>query len=339
LIARCRLHPTVLAHPFVLLICVLAALTLSACASAAPTAEPDGPLLGGFDALPKALATVYLSPTPDVANISTTPAIPSATETFAPATFTPTLTPFVGVFMGVQTFPALDGTFQWQPTHGPLVVILTAKPGFHPTAAPIAGSFPIGNVPITTSGAPPNGTLIAGAPLTPGTGRVCGIAIAAQFANAYGRNATVAQRLGCPTAVGYALTLVTEPFQTGVMFWRDSKEIYALTTANLSKGAASDSFWRVADTWNDSLPASDPGLNAPSGLSQPVRGFGYAWRNNPQIRGSLGWALGGEQQYGGAWQDFEHGFMLTGISGTVYALAPTDGPPVSTGQHFGALAG
>ncbi len=314
------------------LIPLLAIIVLSACSSTPQPPNPDGPILTGFDALPKALATLYLSPTPDNSQSVVTPTDAPPTDTPAPPTATLTPTAYVGVFLGAQTLPAIDGTFEWLPTHSPRIIISTARPGFHPTAAAIAGNFTAFGTPPGVISAIPSGLVPINSPPHP-----CSIAPGAPFANAYTRTSLVAQRLGCPLAAAYSLTLVTESFQSGVMFWRETKEIYALSTGAISKGAAQDIFWRVADTWTDALPASDPSLKPPAGTNQPMRGFGYAWRNNGQIRSGLGWALSGEQQYSGFWQDFEHGFMLTGNGNSVYALSPGDGPPVTTGVHFGAL--
>jgi hypothetical protein len=121
------------------------------------------------------------------------------------------------------------------------------------------------------------------------------------------------------------------------MFWRSTKEIYVLSTAGLHNGATTDTFWRVVDSWTEALPASDPAQVPPAGLLQPVRGFGYVWRNNPTMHNTLGWALATEQPYDAVWQDFEHGWMMTNNNGTVFALAPLDGPPPTTGIHFGPM--
>ncbi len=292
---------------------------LVGCATATPPPNPDSPILTGFDALPKALATVPLSSTPDLLQATATLDSRLPTLTVPPPTFTATPTPIVGVFLGAQTLTPVDGTFQWLPTRGPRVVILTVKPGTRPSAAPIVSN--------------PQGTAIAVQPTAgngaSGAARTCNVTIVSQFANAYARNGAASARLGCPLTPGYGLKLVTQSFQNGVMLWRETKEIYALANSN--------TFWRVADTWNDSIPASDPALAAPAGAKQPIRGFGYAWRSNPAIRNGLGWALNDEQQFDGFWQDFEHGFMVTGSGGVVYALIPADGPPATTGQHFGAM--
>jgi len=317
-------------------VCILS-VVCNAC-NAAPTPVVDGPILTNGQALPKALATVYLSPTTDVLAVSPTATIALPSNTPLPPTVTPTSTPMVGIFMGEKTRPPVDGTLTWQPTYDVRIIILTPVPGVHPTAAPVAFSGGFNNgppLPVGTPGAFQPPVVISLPPA--GTAHPCSIAIAPNFANAYARTAAASARLGCPTAGVYGLRLVSEAFQTGIMFWRETKDIYALSTLNLSKGAPQDSFWHTPDSWTDSIPASDPTLKPPAGTTQPVRGFGYAWRSNAAIRNGLGWAIDSEQQYNGYWQDFEHGFMLTGNNNTVYALVPLDSP-VTTGVHFGALS-
>src|SRR5439155_19545759 len=82
------------------------AFILAGCAGATPTPDPDGPILTGFDPLPKSLATVFLSPTPDAPQAQATVDSRRPTDTPMPPTFTPTPTPYVGIFMGEPTFSA-----------------------------------------------------------------------------------------------------------------------------------------------------------------------------------------------------------------------------------------
>jgi hypothetical protein len=278
---------------------------LSACTSASPTPDPNGPRLNGFDALPKAMATVGSLPTPNAPAIQATLGSQHPTETLAPPTFTPTPTANVGIFMGAGTFSA--GNLFPTGTRAPLIITTTPQSG-----APAANNS-------GSSGS-----------------KSCSVQPASEFANA-NKNAAVSQKLGCPTAPPVKVQLVVQSFQNGFMFWRNTKEIYVLSTAGLRNGAATDTFWRVVDAWTESLPASDPAQVPPAGLLQPVRGFGYVWRSNPNMRNSLGWALSAEQPYDATWQNFEHGWMMTGNNGAVFALAPLDGPPPTTGIHFGPL--
>ncbi|HLY25855.1 MAG TPA: hypothetical protein VKQ72_05915, partial [Aggregatilineales bacterium] len=165
----------------------------------------------------------------------------------------------------------------------------------------------------------------------------CSVSPAPEFARAAG-SALVAQKIGCPKAVPVKLNMVMQSFQNGFMFWRDTKDIFILATSAFRGGGTSDTFWRVTDSWNSSLPASDPSLVPPGGLQQPVRGFGYVWRNNANFRNALGWALGSEQSYQATWQDFDRGWMMSANNGSVFALSPNDGPPPTVGVHFGPMA-
>ncbi len=291
-----------------LMILVILAL-LAGCATATPTPDPDGPILTGFDALPKSLATVVLSPTPNAPQAQATPDKRRPTNTLPPATFTATPTPYVGIFMGAPTFSA--GGIIPTGTRGVIVVTMAPQPGTK----------------VASSGNPGS---------NPSTGRNCTAQPAGAFVKA-AQNPAVQARLGCPNGNPYAVKLVAQPFQTGFMFWRETKEIYVLSTAGIQKGAATDTFWRFPDNWNESIPASDPAQVPPAGLIQPIRGFGYIWRSNATVRSSLGWALANEQPFDSTWQDFEHGWMMTGSSGAVLALSPIDGPPATTGVHFGLL--
>ncbi len=287
---------------------LLITMMLAGCAGAPPTPNPDGPVLTGFDSLPKSLATVFLSPTPDAPQAKATVDSRRPTDTPAPPTYTPSPIPYVGIFMGAPTYSA--GGIIPTGTRGVIVMTLPPQPG-----TKVAGN---------TGGS------------NPPSARNCSVPPAPQFANA-ARNSAVQQKVGCPTAASYTVKLVAQPFETGFMFWRETREIYILSTAAIQKGAATDTFWRLPDNWNESMPASDPAQVPPAGRLQPVRGFGYVWRSNATVRNSLGWALSGEQPYDSTWQDFEHGWMMTGNTGTVFALAPLDGPPVTTGIHFGLL--
>ncbi len=288
---------------------------LAGCGNPTPPANPDGPVLTGFNSMPKALATVYISPTPNLPERQVT-LTQRPTETLAPPTLTPTPTVYLGVFMGDRTLPPGTVGFQATAPRGPLVV--TLAPGAVTRTAASGG------------GAPIRVTQPAGA------ARNCPMQPGPAFA-AVASNPAIQQRLGCPTAPSVTMRLVSQPFQTGFMFWRETKEIFALSTAAFQRDATVDTYWRLTDTWNESLPASDPGLVAPPGLIQPVRGFGFAWRSNPAIRAALGWALSSEQVYDAAWEEFERGWMMTGPTGAIFALSPSDPPTNSTGVHFGLL--
>lgn len=170
---------------------------------------------------------------------------------------------------------------------------------------------------------PVAGGAVVGVGVNNTAGGACGIPVAARFGNAY---ASVQARIGCPVNGGSSVIgMVTEPFERGNMFWRsDTRQIYAL--------AANGQFWQVMDSWNDSIPASDPAFSPPGGMQQPVRGFGLVWRSNQAVRDALGWATLPEAQYDGFWQEFERGAMFVGNNSLIYALFSAEG------QHSGPLA-
>lgn len=76
-------------------------------------------------------------------------------------------------------------------------------------------------------------------------------------------------------------------FERGMMIWvGELDRIYVLySDVNHPK-------WQgFNDDWDESQPDRDPSLVAPDGLYQPIRGFGLIWRQNPDVRVRLGWAI------------------------------------------------
>ena len=126
-------------------------------------------------------------------------------------------------------------------------------------------------------------------------------------------------------AFGWALednasvvSMVAQPFERGVMLWRaDTRTIYALWDEE--EGPR----WRAfEDTFQEGEPESDPALTPPESFRQPERGFGKIWRQNPDVRAALGWALareGGSEAYV---QPFERGLMIS-TGARVYAMGQT----------------
>jgi hypothetical protein len=109
------------------------------------------------------------------------------------------------------------------------------------------------------------------------------------------------------------------------MFWRDTRQIIIMSDDR--------NFWRVPDSWNETLPANDPSLSPPEGASQPVRGFGLAWRNNETFQNALGWARGPEIPIASFWQEFDGGSLFLGDSNLIYAI-----PGGDSGQYVGGVA-
>jgi hypothetical protein len=81
-----------------------------------------------------------------------------------------------------------------------------------------------------------------------------------------------------------------QPFEHGFMIWMESSQtIYVFLSESTGQ------FYRTyQDTFKEGDLESDPTIIPPEGKQQPIRGFGKVWRENDDIRLSLGWATAGE---------------------------------------------
>lgn len=116
-----------------------------------------------------------------------------------------------------------------------------------------------------------------------------------------------------------------QPFEHGVMLWVGPEDrIYVLFD-----DAQSPRWTAFADEWNQGEPASNPALDPPAGLQQPVRGFGLVWREQAGVRNRLGWATGPEQGYQTALQRTSHYrypvLYIRALDGGVWQLGPNGG--------------
>jgi len=92
-------------------------------------------------------------------------------------------------------------------------------------------------------------------------------------------------------------TLAAEQrFEHGYMIWL--KDVGGDTILVFHDDGRVNQF---ADTWQPDQPESDPNLTPPSGMVQPVRGFGKVWREN-NLENTLGWAIEEEGGFDGKWQ-------------------------------------
>ena len=109
--------------------------------------------------------------------------------------------------------------------------------------------------------------------------------------------------------------MAEEPFQKGVMFWRqDNDQIYGLFD--------SGSWGVYANTWRE----GDPDESCSSGTSiTPVRGFGKVWCTASGVRSGLGNATAPEGGYNGTVQDFKQGLIIRTDSGVSYVMYSGDG--------------
>jgi hypothetical protein len=111
---------------------------------------------------------------------------------------------------------------------------------------------------------------------------------------------------------------VVQPFEHGLMIWRsDTGQILALWTEGDQR------HWQAfEDTFEDGQMEFDPAITPPSGLRQPERGFGKVWREHPELRAQLGWALEKEQRANARIQAFERG-MMADVGLHTYAIGQT----------------
>ena len=98
-----------------------------------------------------------------------------------------------------------------------------------------------------------------------------------------------------PAPVTGQIFIAEQAFQRGSMFWLGPiGQIWAITT-----NEEGEQIWQIyEDNFEEGMPESDPEF-APTepGLLQPIRGFGLIWRENPELREQLGWAIAEEVGY------------------------------------------
>ncbi len=133
--------------------------------------------------------------------------------------------------------------------------------------------------------------------------------------------------LGCPVSHQLTIPIIAEEeFQGGHLFWRsDLDQLYVVYDRDKGTGAIlAQGNWQTDPTWKwDGSYPDGIGLTPPPGFVEPIRGFGWAWRNflNSE-NGPLGWAL--DKEYGfdntGQAQNFEQGIMFKGSSPRIYVL-------------------
>jgi hypothetical protein len=97
-----------------------------------------------------------------------------------------------------------------------------------------------------------------------------------------------------PTVTINQITVAEQVFEHGRMFWiQPTQQIWVLIVSSEGRG-----IWQVYDDrFKEGDPESDPSIVPPGELLQPMRGFGKLWRENPQVRDDLGWAVTPEFGY------------------------------------------
>ena len=91
-----------------------------------------------------------------------------------------------------------------------------------------------------------------------------------------------------PETIVGSIYVAEQRFEGGWMFWlQPNTQIWVLTEDDDGK-----QIWSVyEDTFVDGDAESDPQILPPESRLQPIRGFGKLWRENPEVRQAIGWAL------------------------------------------------
>jgi hypothetical protein len=72
------------------------------------------------------------------------------------------------------------------------------------------------------------------------------------------------------------------------MFWlQPTGQIWVMIVEDEGRGR-----WQIFDdSFEEGEMEFDPEIIPPEGFEQPQRGFGKLWRDNPELREALGWAI------------------------------------------------
>lgn len=119
-----------------------------------------------------------------------------------------------------------------------------------------------------------------------------------------------------PETIVGSIYMAEQRFEDGWMFWlQPNSQIWVLTT-----NAEGQNVWSVYDdTFVDGEAESDPQIVPPENRFQPIRGFGKLWRENPEVRLAIGWALDIERGHTTQYE-YHHGGSVN--SESVYVPGP-----------------
>lgn len=126
----------------------------------------------------------------------------------------------------------------------------------------------------------------------------------------------------CPAGPATFTDAAEQRFERGIMVWSGADGVIYILFDD-----EHHSRWHMtSDRWEEGDPPSDPEIVPPSGLYQPIRGFGLIWREHPTVRERLGWAVAVEQGYQGAIQSTSHAryrdIYIRALDGGVWRLRP-----------------
>lgn len=266
----------------------LAILTVLLVCAACGTPAPDNAVIPTVAALPTPTETETPSPSPLPSD--TPAATPSATETptetetasepTAPDT-TATETSTITNTPGPSLTPSNTITVTPSPT--PTATLTeTMTPGALNSLIELALRATV--LPVTAAPLPPTAQAIP----APGVPAQCPIPPSGGFAAVYFGDTTLPAQLGCPITTDANIITAVQSFERGMMLYLAEQPSVIYVMYNNGE------FRRYADTWVEGVDPDSGGETPPVGLLAPVRGFGKVWRENPEVRDGLGWAVSEE---------------------------------------------
>jgi len=292
---------------------------LTACAATPPTE-----ILPTLLVLPSATPE---TPTPEISpTVSPEPtvlvALPATPEFTATPSFTPSITPTstVGPSPTATLTPSM--TITDTPTR-------TASPTPWPTE--VEGPlFEIARLALSATIVTPNYSLLTTTPTGIPSGGVqpslC-LPPTGGFGSLYIANPSLNLLLGCSQGGTLNYGAAAQWFERGMM-------IYLATTPAAIYVVYNNGRWaQYADTFLEEVDPASGGETAPSGLFEPIRGFGKVWRSNADVRGGLGWASTTESGTTATVLYFQRGQMIAiPLYGQIIALGTTGESQILVGN-------
>lgn len=97
-----------------------------------------------------------------------------------------------------------------------------------------------------------------------------------------------------PTSTYNQIQVAEQVFEGGRMFWlQPTRQLWIM----VESGTLAGRWFVFDDNFQEGEAETDPSISPPDGFMQPIRGFGKLWRENPQVREALGWAIASEIGY------------------------------------------
>lgn len=237
---------------------------------------------------------IYVTATPRVVVVTAT-ATPRATDVLAP-----TLPPDEVAALNTLSAPTMTAT-----------TAITLTPTFTPTPTntpPTPGS----NAFVPVGGMSSGGQVVV-------SGGACFSLPSGGFATVYNGNPSLAGQISCPIDQAMSISTAYQSFERGFMVW--VSQVGSSGQGSIYVFYHNNTYQRFLDTWRDGVDPSSVGRTPPTGLQEPIRGFGKVWRESGGVEAQLGWAIGSESGGGGVIQVFERGEMLyLSMNGQTYIM-------------------